>query len=375
MTTLRAFASIIVLHAGGLAQTQVAPGSAAAPRGDTIGKARALLATEVAAKVPGASVAVAANGIVVWSENFGYADLAKRQRVTARTRFRIGSVSKPLAAAGLALLVERGQVDLDAPIQAYIADYPRTDVPITLRLLAGHLSGIRSPRPDETLSTVAYPNARSRLAVFENDPLHALPGTAFKYSSYNWNVIEAAIERVSRQSFVAFMERNVLGPLQLANTRAEQTGTVDADQSLSYEADESGAFILGPRIDVTHAWAAGGYLSTPEDLVRFGSALLHSRFLKESSRQLLFTSQTTRAGISTGYGLGWNIHPQPKVIFHSGWTVGGLSILLLLPEAGTVVAIATNRGGLYVREDHRLYFNIEEVGYKLARIFDENPSR
>jgi CubicO group peptidase (beta-lactamase class C family) len=318
------------------------------------------------------AVAVAIDGVMVWADEVGYADLAKQIRVTSETRFRIGSVSKPIAAAGLALLVERGRLDLDAPIQTYIPDYPKTSLPITVRLLAGHLSGIRDYRKGEALSNIAYPDARSRLKIFEDDPLENLPGTTFKYAGYNWNVIEVAIERAAGQRFDAYIEANVLQPLHLTDTRAEQPDPADAQRAQFYEVDDAGAFVMGPPIDVRHAWAVGGYLSTAKDLVRFGSALLRPGYLKESSRRALFTSQTTSDGKSTGYGMGWSIYSQPKVIFHSGWTVGGLSILLMLPESNTVVAVVTNRGSLNVPENHRLYFNIEEIGYKIARIFGES---
>jgi serine beta-lactamase-like protein LACTB, mitochondrial len=334
-----------------------------------IEKARGLLEKEIVSKVPGLSVAVAVNGSPVWRENFGYADLANKVRVTSKTRFRIGSVSKSLASVGLALLVERGQLDLDVPIQNYIPDFPKKSAPITVRLLAGHLSGIRNYRDGEALSNLAYPDARSRLKIFEADPLIASPGEKFNYSGYNWNVIEVAMERAARQNFATYMKANLLGPLRLNDTRTDEPGTADAERTQFYEVDEKGAFIFGPPLNLRHAWATGGYLSTADDLVRFGSALLRPGFLKESSLQTLFTPQTTNDGKTTEYGVGWNTYPEPKVTFHSGWTVGGLSILLMLPDSNVVVAILTNRGGLNIPEGHRLHFNIEEIGFKLARLF------
>src|ERR1700740_1064051 len=90
-------------------------------------QAEAIFETEVASKAPGCSLAVMLKGELVCSTQFGFAYLATKTPVTATTRFRIGSVSKPLTAAGLALLVERGQLDLDAPIQKYIPDFPQKD--------------------------------------------------------------------------------------------------------------------------------------------------------------------------------------------------------------------------------------------------------
>lgn len=83
-------------------------------------EAREAIQTEWVAKVPGLCVAVMVGDSMVWEQAFGYADLENKISATTTTRFRVGSVSKPLAAAGLALLVERGLLDLDAPIQKYI---------------------------------------------------------------------------------------------------------------------------------------------------------------------------------------------------------------------------------------------------------------
>jgi CubicO group peptidase (beta-lactamase class C family) len=98
------------------------------------------------AGIPGASVAVGIGGQIVWAEGFGWADVELGVPVTTLTRFRVGSVSKPITAAGLGLLVERGQVDLDAPIQTYLPDFPEKRWPVTTRQLGGHTAGIRHYR-------------------------------------------------------------------------------------------------------------------------------------------------------------------------------------------------------------------------------------
>ena len=109
-----------------------------------ITKARALVAELVRAQeIPGLSVAVARKGTVVWSEGFGLADVESGVPVTPLTRFRAGSVSKVLTAAGVAKLVEEGRLDLDAPVQRYVPEFPKKPWPITTRQLAAHTAGIR----------------------------------------------------------------------------------------------------------------------------------------------------------------------------------------------------------------------------------------
>src|SRR5438552_16828933 len=99
----------------------------------------------------GRRVAVGVDGKLVWSEGFGYADVARKIPVTAETQLRIGSVSKPITAAAVALLYEQGKLDLDAPVQRYVPSFPAKGVPITTPQLAAHLAATRHYRGDERL--------------------------------------------------------------------------------------------------------------------------------------------------------------------------------------------------------------------------------
>jgi serine beta-lactamase-like protein LACTB, mitochondrial len=343
---------------------------------NAIMQARAIIQMEIEPKVPGLSVTVAVDGKMVWSAGFGCSDLATKNPVTPATRFRIGSVSKPLTAVGLALLVERGEMDMDAPVQKYIPDFPQTNPVITIHMLAGHLSGIRNYRGSEAVSNQPFPNLRAGLKIFENDPLESTPGTKFSYASYNWNVIGVAMEAAAKQNFLDYMEAAVFQPLGMTNTRPDLAGVVDPQRTQFYETDAAGKFITAPKVDLSYAWPSGGFLSTSEDLVRFGSALLQPGFLKPESRRLLFLSQKTSDGKPTHYGVGWYVG---KVAFHGGDSIGGSSILLLDPSTRTVVAILTNRGHLALGNENGriklakladgLAFNRERIALQIAKLF------
>jgi serine beta-lactamase-like protein LACTB len=349
---------------------------------NAIMQARAIIQTEMASKVPGLSVAVAVDGKIVWSEGFGYADLETKTPVTPATRFRIGSVSKPLTSLGLALLVERGELDMDAPVQKYIPDFPQKDEAITLRMLAGHLSGIRNYRGSEAISNKPFPNLRAGLKIFENDPLLAPPGTKFSYASYNWNVIGVAMEAAAKQDFLSYMETAVFKPLGMTNTRPDLAGVVDPQRTQFYETDAAGKFITAPKVDLSYAWPSGGFLSTSEDLARFGSAFLQPDFLKPESRRLLFISQKTSDGKLTHYGVGWFVG---KVAYHGGDSVGGTAILMLDPASRTVVAILSNRGHLaFGSENGRvklvkladgLVFNREKIAVQIIKLFASSVAK
>jgi CubicO group peptidase (beta-lactamase class C family) len=295
--------------------------------------------------VPGVSVAVAVEGEIVWSEGFGYADLENRVPVWPSTKFRIGSISKPLTAAAVAQLYEQGRLDLDAPVQRYVPSYPENGYIITTRQLAGHLAGIRHYRGAEFLSTKHYNSVLEGLTIFQNDSLLFPPGTKYSYSSYGWNLISAVVEGASGQDFLSYMRDNVFQPLGMRNTVADHVDSLIWHRTRFYTHDGNGRILNAPFVDNSYKWAGGGFLSTSEDLVRFGSAHLGGEFLKPETVELLFTSQRTNSGEETGYGIGWQVREDKqgrRFVGHSGGSVGGTSILLLRPDTKIVVAVLAN---------------------------------
>lgn len=309
-------------------------------------RAHDLLEKETAPHVPGFAVAVAVDGKLVWSDAFGYADLEAKRPAMATTRFRIGSISKSFTAAGLLRLVEQGKIDLDAPVQKYVPDFPvKPEGVITTRLLAGHLAGIRHYRNREQFLNRSFPNVRAGLKIFEDDPLVAPPGAKFSYSSYGWVLISAVMESAARRDFLDYMAMEVFAPLGLTHARPDRSGAVDLDRTEFYLADPSGKFVAAPTVDCSFMWAGGGFLSTAEDLVRFGSAMLEPGYLTEASRRMLFTEQKTSAGEPTGYGIGWFVRKDSQgraLYYHDGGSHGGTAVLFIRPETHTVAAILCN---------------------------------
>jgi serine beta-lactamase-like protein LACTB, mitochondrial len=306
---------------------------------------RSRILADLASKVPGLSVAVGEDGSIIWSECFGFADLDAKRPVTPQTLFRIGSVSKPLTAAGLMLLVEKGKVDLDADIHRYVPDFPDKGHPITTRQLAGHLAGVRHYKGEEFYLNRHFANVREGLRIFENDPLLSVPGEKYSYSSYGFNLIGMVMEAAAGATYLSYMDAAVFTPLGMTNTRPDDA-TIDIPQRTRfYKAKAGGDFELEPNVDNSYKWASGGFLSTPEDLVRFGSAHLQPGFLTRASLDALFTSQKTSDGKETGYGIGWETRKDKhghRIWMHTGGSVGGTSILLIQPDARLVLAMTAN---------------------------------
>jgi serine beta-lactamase-like protein LACTB, mitochondrial len=293
---------------------------------------------------PGLSVAIAANGRLVWSESCGFADRAKRTPVTRTTQFRVGSVSKPFTAAIALRLAQQGRLDLDADIRRYVPAFPSARPRVTARKLGGHLGGIRHYQGGaEAVNRTHYRSLADSLKVFIDDPLVAEPGTRFSYSSYGFNLLGAAVESAASVPFVRAVQQTLLGPLRLRRTTVggrAQGGT------RFYEITNARRAAPAPPIDLSDRYPSGGFLSSAEDLVRLGLGVTDRRFLSVASQRLLFTSQRTTGGAATGYGFGLEVHPSPfgVVAGHTGNVVGGTSFLLIHPKTRVVVALTSNIG-------------------------------
>jgi CubicO group peptidase (beta-lactamase class C family) len=306
-------------------------------------------------QIPGLTAAVLVEGQIVWAEGFGWADMENQVPVTPLTKMRVGSVSKSMTGAALGVLLDRGQIDLDAPVQRYVPSFPEKRAPISTRQVAGHIAGIRHYRGDEFLIDENYDSVQEGLSIFEEDSLLFDPGERFQYSSYGWNLVSAVVEGAAGQDFLPFMRASIFRPLGLRHTVADHTDSLITYRTRFYSVEDS-VLINAPYVDNSYKWAGGGFLSTAEDLVRFGDAMINGDFLTPATRDELFTSLRTTGGERTGYGLGFFVGTDDagrRTVGHSGGSVGGTTQFIMYPEQDVVVALIANRGGVDYRAVHR----------------------
>src|SRR6266404_2815852 len=298
---------------------------------------------------PGMSIAVAVDGKLVWAEGFGLADLEQCVPTTPKTKFRIGSTSKPLTSAGAALLYDQKRLDLDVAIQRYVPSFPDKGQAITTRQLLGQLGGIRDYNAQESskLDRDVYHSVAESLKRFKDDPLAAPPGTKWLYSTYGYVLASAAIEGASGQEFLSFMHDKVFLPLGMQDTLADESDKIIFNRARWYTVVADGSYRNTPYEDLSYKWAGGGFLSTAEDLARFGSALLKPGFLKQDTLAMIFSRQETNAGKKKKYGLGWFINDTgdggtEQQFEHSGGVAGSSSWLVVYPDQRVVIAWVQN---------------------------------
>ena len=313
--------------------------------------ARALLVKEE--YLPALSIAVGVDGRIVWAEGFGSLDTERQARVTPNTRFRTGSVSKTLTAAGIALLYDRGRLDLDAPVQQYVPAYPRKQWAVTTRELLGDVAGVHRMRGDanDQMPRGYCATVDEALQTFAYEPLLFEPGTEYRFSTSGWILLSAVIEGAAKETFATFMSREIIEPLGMTRTALEGTSGTDADRdSVPFylrSRDDEGESQTAPAADYACFFGAGAFLSTPSDLVRLGAAWLKPGLLKAETLTLFQTPVRVRSGSST-FALGWTVDNVPlagapaRVVRHRANVIGGSVSFTLFPERGLVLAATSN---------------------------------
>jgi CubicO group peptidase (beta-lactamase class C family) len=323
--------------------------------------------------LPGLSVAVGVGGDLVWAEGFGWADLETRVPVAPDTRFRIGTASTPLTSAAVGLLLEQGRLSLDEVIQTYVPAFPKKQWPVTLRQLMGHTAGVRNDGGDEgPLLSLGCEQPLEGVQHFAEQELLFEPGTQYRYSSYGWILVSAAVEAAADEPFLTFMRTQIFEPLGMRDTEADSGPEPIPDRATSYfpRFAAEPRYGLHPMRPMDYSCYAGSsvFLSTPSDLVRFGMAINGGKLLQPATVQMLQTPQRLASGQETGYGLGWDLETvalsdkQARWVGHEGTLLGGMAAsLMTVPERGIVVAVTSNIS----------YADTEALALKIAQAFVE----
>lgn len=300
--------------------------------------------------VPGLAVAVAKNGQIVWSEGFGFADIERQAPVTRETRFGLGSISKSLTTALFAQLVEEGKATWDEPIENHLPDFPHKGKKISVRWIAGHLSGL-----GDNFNTTYYTTNKhfsttdEVLKEFYAEPLIHPPGTKHEYATTSYTLIAGVVERTSGRSFEKAMQDLVLDPLKLRSILPNNPSNIIPGRTSFYVLDDAKNIKNAPFSDPSSKIAGAGYLSTADDLTRFGMAMLKPGFLKKSSLDELFYQVKTTSGEQSEFALGWRIDKDKdgrRVIYQPGGGPGLTSMVFLYPEQEVVITILCNRRGV-----------------------------
>jgi serine beta-lactamase-like protein LACTB, mitochondrial len=300
--------------------------------------------------VPGVSVAVVESGQYEWASGFGFADIENNVPASEHTLYRLASISKPLTATGAMQLWERGQLDLDAPVQKYCAAFSRKDSTITTREALGHLAGIRhyksgSQDDPEVGNTKHFDNPiQAGLNFFENDALVSPPGTHFHYSTQGYTLVGCVMEGASGVKYTDFMRQNVIVPAGMDHTQVDDRFAIIPYRTRFYQKTETGAVLNADFLDSSYKIPGGGWLSSAEDMARFEVAILNDKLIRPATRDLMWTPLKPSDGSQDSYGLGWGKSDEDGFVAvgHTGGQQGTSTAFVIVPAQRAGVVVLTN---------------------------------
>jgi D-alanyl-D-alanine carboxypeptidase len=306
-----------------------------------------LLDRVVQAGAPGVFVVVREDG-EVRSEARGFADVRTRRPMRADERFRIGSVTKTFVAALVLRLVEDGELGLDDSVERWLPGVVRGGRAITVRHLLSNTAGlfdyVSDPRVLRQTQRRWTPGELVRIAL-AHSPEHVPPGSAYSYSSTNYVLLGLIAERAGRAPLGRQLRERVFAPLGLEDT-ALVNGVVRGRHVHGHRPPSHQGVVTGPPVDVSGepawwAWAAGGIVSTADDVQRFFAELLQGRLLgPQALREMLTLLPAGRIR----YGLGILAAPTScgPAWGHSGNAQGTITVAWNTEDASRQLVLVVN---------------------------------
>ena len=244
-----------------------------------------LLARAFKPNEPGIAVIAVKEGEVVFRAGYGMANMELGVPIRPDMVFRIGSVTKVFTATAVMMLVERGMLSLDDKIGRYLPEYLKHGEKITVRHLLAHTAGIpnlfRSNEYNRLMREDCFKlindevGVSDLLSTFKDQELEFPPGEKYSYSNSGYFLLGRIIENVSKKSYRDFLKENIFEPLGMQDTRYYDSINLVPKRVLDYLQDDGGKFINNPYESFSGilVYAAGGLMSTVDDLAKFNGVL------------------------------------------------------------------------------------------------------
>lgn len=306
-----------------------------------------LLDTVYAEAGPGAALLVARGDEVLFRSARGQANVELGVPLSVDQVFRIGSVTKQFAAAGLLTLVEAGKVSLADPVSKYVKDFPN-GAAITVRQLLDHTSGVKSYTGIDGVMAGPIMIDRTTAALidtFKDEKIDFAPGEKWAYNNSGYVLVGAVIEAASRMPWHAYLDQALFQPLGLKHTRYGDDAAVIPGHVRGYSL-QFGELTPMRHLSMTQPHAAGALVSTVADLHRWNRALHEGRVLKDATYRQMITPAGAAEEAKYGFGISRGTLRGEDMLSHGGGIHGFLSFLLYLPGSDTTVAILQNADGL-----------------------------
>jgi CubicO group peptidase (beta-lactamase class C family) len=291
------------------------------------------------------SILIARDGRLLVSKGYGMANLELGVPITPETKFRIGSLTKQFTAMAVMILQERGKWKVQDSVCRYVPECPAAWADVTIHHLLTHTSGI----PDllsfpDFQKTMAQPSPVAQTVErFKPKPLEFKPGEKFKYSNSGYVLLGYIIERVSGETYEAFLQENILAPLKMSNTGSDHNELIIKDRAAGYS-KRGDDLINAPYIDMSIPTGGGSLYSTVGDLFLWDQSLYAERLVQKQSYAAMFKPYAI-ADWGDGAAYGWFIgkdRSNRKYMGFLGGINGFAAQIMRYPDQKVLIVVLSN---------------------------------
>ena len=294
------------------------------------------------------AVLVAENGEIIYKDAFGLANREWDIPNSIDTKFMIGSISKPITATLMLILVQKGLVGLDKTIEDYLPEFKnKPAAKVTIRQLLNHTSGI----PNYDIIKDFFPrisrqsfSRENYLEVFQDSTLAFAPGTKYLYSSWAYFMLGYLIEKVTGKTYAQAMNEEIFSKLKMENSGSYLHTQIVSKRASGYDYG-LGHYLSADFRDQSNTMGTGDIYTTVEDLFKFHRALASNALLNKELTDEMFAPGMRPAR----YGYGWfnqnfryTATDSITANYHLGSTEGFISFMIRMPETNSMAVILCN---------------------------------
>jgi len=297
---------------------------------------------------PGAALAVARGGEIIYANGYGYANLEYDIPNTPWTIFHVASVSKQFTAFSVAMLAEQGKISLDDDIHTYIPELPDFGKKITLKHLVYHTSGIRDQwellaiagwRLDDVITM----DHIMKMLTHQRE-LNFNPGDEHMYCNSGYTLLAEVVARVTGTSFREWTQKNIFEPLGMTNTHFhDDHEMIVKNRAYSYSKTDDG---FAKSVLSYANVGATSLFTTAEDLTKWTRNFSEKKVGGPAVIEQMLERGVLNNGTELQYAFGLFIedHRGQRTVGHSGGDAGFRSHVVMFPDQDLSVVVLSNFG-------------------------------
>lgn len=350
---------------GGSYTDAIPPGAAPAAKlalPALVGAIDARAASRAAKDQFSGAILLARNGRVLFQKAYGLADRTRHKPNRLDTQFRFGSMGKMFTAVAIMQLVEKGRIDLEAPIGRYLPDYPNRDIAtrVTVANLLSHTGGTGDIfGPDFDRHKASLRSTKDYVDLYGSRAPEFAPGSRQSYSNYGFILLGRIVEQVSGLGYDDYIQRHIFRPAGMASTGNRPESEILPRRAVAYTGSGARLKSAGDTLPLNGTAAGGGY-ATIGDFNRFVAGLTSHRLLRGETLQRLIDGGVKMAdGKFAGFDFGETVPDAGRFIGHGGGARGMSGSLQHFLKSGVTLIVLANRDppaaeGITMFATHRL---------------------